>query len=293
MQLTIITPTYNRVRTLERCYQSLCAQTNKDFVWMIVDDGSTDDTQAWVQTKVATGDLTIQYFYKSNGGKGTALNLALDHLTTPYAVCLDSDDIFFPHAVEQALDLLATIVTDSDYCGVIALKSWLDGKVTGDKKLPAQVTAVTAADIFLKYCPRAEVTCFYKTQYLQKQRFPIFPGETMISPAWMQYTVSQTRRFKVCHGQVCGCEYQADGTTNNIRRIIMQNPYSYVAVKRFSFNLSSTWSQRIKHGLCFTYGCLLAQDRSLLQTSQHTLLVYILLPVAKALYWSRTRKEKG
>ena len=74
--ITIFTPTYNRAHTLVRTYNSLCQQTCKDFEWLIIDDGSTDNTYEIVQEWIEESDFKIRYIYKENGGKHTALNVA-------------------------------------------------------------------------------------------------------------------------------------------------------------------------------------------------------------------------
>ena len=100
-QLTVFTPAYNRASLLERCYRSLQRQTNKDFVWYIIDDGSTDNTREVVSKWISeNNDFEIRYYYKENGGLHTAYNEAIAHLETELAVCIDSDDFMPDNAVE-------------------------------------------------------------------------------------------------------------------------------------------------------------------------------------------------
>ena len=103
--LTIITPTYNRADCLPLCWRSLCAQTVFDFQWLIVDDGSTDDTAAVVRDLQARTDrFSIDYVSKPNGGKHTALNASHPHIRGEYVTVLDSDDTLTPDAVETILE---------------------------------------------------------------------------------------------------------------------------------------------------------------------------------------------
>jgi glycosyltransferase involved in cell wall biosynthesis len=71
---TIFTPTFNREHLLPRLYKSLCEQTYKDFEWLVVDDGSTDNTEILLKKYIAEADFPIRYISKSNGGKHTAIN---------------------------------------------------------------------------------------------------------------------------------------------------------------------------------------------------------------------------
>ena len=90
--LTVFTPTYNRKNALKRTYSSLCNQTCKDFVWLVVDDGSTDGTANLVNRwRADDNDFEIQYIYKENGGMHTAHNVAYANIKTELNTCIDSD----------------------------------------------------------------------------------------------------------------------------------------------------------------------------------------------------------
>ena len=104
-KLTIITPTYNRADCLKSCWASLCVQTVRDFQWLIIDDGSTDDTAAVVRAFQSRDEgFSIDYYQKTNGGKHTALNAAHPFIRGDYVVILDSDDSLTPNAVETILN---------------------------------------------------------------------------------------------------------------------------------------------------------------------------------------------
>ena len=90
--LTVFTPAYNRAYTLHKCYESLTRQTNKNFKWMIIDDGSTDNTANLVAKWKEESDFEIIYIYKQNRGMHTAHNTAYENIDTELNVCIDSDD---------------------------------------------------------------------------------------------------------------------------------------------------------------------------------------------------------
>ena len=103
--LTVFTPAYNRAHTLSRTYESLCQQECKDFIWLIVDDGSTDGTGELVKTwQRKNKDFEIRYVYKENGGMHTAHNTAYELMDTELNVCIDSDDCLEQGAVRKILD---------------------------------------------------------------------------------------------------------------------------------------------------------------------------------------------
>ena len=104
--LTVFTPTYNRAYTLHKCYESLRRQTNKGFVWLIIDDGSTDNTKELVDSWLKNDNgFEIRYAYKENGGMHTGHNKAYELIDTELNVCIDSDDYMPDDAVEGILSL--------------------------------------------------------------------------------------------------------------------------------------------------------------------------------------------
>ena len=107
IKLTIFTPTYNRKNELRDVYKSLLEQTNKEFNWLIIDDGSTDNTEDLVNEWIKNNKINIAYYKKENGGKHTAYNYALDKCDTDYMfVALDSDNTMTKKAVEQINNIL-------------------------------------------------------------------------------------------------------------------------------------------------------------------------------------------
>lgn len=102
--LTVFTPTYNREHTLRRVYNSLLNQTCKDFLWLIVDDGSTDNTNELIQEFIGEFKIDIKYYWKENGGKHTAMKMAYNLASTEWMVTLDSDDELVPSAIERFIN---------------------------------------------------------------------------------------------------------------------------------------------------------------------------------------------
>lgn len=278
--ITVATPTYNRAHTLPACYESLCEQSDKRFIWLVIDDGSRDNTEELINTWKKENRIKIEYCKKENGGKASALNVGIDLLKTPYAVCLDSDDTFYPDAVRVALRELDKIKEDNKCCGILALRNNPDGTVMGGREIPRNMSKVTAVDVFLRLVLNTELICFYKVSILKKYRFPEFKNEKFVSPAWMQYAITQDYYFSTSWDKICCCEYVADGLTKNKRKVILKNPRGYTCVKRFSFDLSPSLKLRVKHGIMYDCGCLIGHDKEWLSNANHKLLAVVLMPVA-------------
>ena len=140
-RLTVFTPAYNRAHTLPRLYASLLAQKSKDFLWLIIDDGSTDNTAEVVQCwQKNDNGFEIRYIYKENGGMHTAHNTAYENIDTELNVCIDSDDKLAFDAVEKILNKWSS-VKDKGYAGIIGLDSDFGGNIIG-KAFPDDLEVV-------------------------------------------------------------------------------------------------------------------------------------------------------
>lgn len=130
--LTVFTPAYNRASTLPRTYQSLCEQECKDFIWLIVDDGSSDNTRELVEGwKNQDNGFEIQYIYKKNGGMHTAHNVAYENIHTELNVCIDSDDRMAEGAVKK-IKTAWLKVRNKNYAGLIGLDADMNtGRIIG------------------------------------------------------------------------------------------------------------------------------------------------------------------
>ena len=118
--LTVFTPAYNRAVTLPRLYESLLRQTCFDFEWLIIDDGSSDDTSRLIHSFTGEGKFPVRYVYKENGGKHTAHNLALEEAEGEWFLCVDSDDTLAPDAVEMVTQTPARIIGKDHVTGIVA-----------------------------------------------------------------------------------------------------------------------------------------------------------------------------
>lgn len=104
-KLTIFTPTYNRSHTLSRLHDSLVKQSLKDFEWLVVDDGSSDNTAVLFENWTSNDNgFQVRYIRIPNGGKNRAINLGIKEASGRYFMILDSDDMLSPNAVEFIIE---------------------------------------------------------------------------------------------------------------------------------------------------------------------------------------------
>ena len=163
--LTVFTPTYNRAYTLHKCYESLRRQTNKDFIWLIIDDGSTDNTKELVDSWLENDNgFEIRYAYKENGGMHTGHNKAYELIDTELNVCIDSDDYMPDDAVESILSFWEKN-RDNNYSGIIALDMFENGEIIG-KKLPEQ-KSITLSGYYYNG-GKGDKKLIYRTEVMNK-----------------------------------------------------------------------------------------------------------------------------
>lgn len=278
-KLTIITPTYNRGEKLKDVFESLNKQTNKDFIWMIIDDGSTDNTREIVEKFNKSKKIHIKYYYKDNGGKASALNVALDKIKTKYCCCLDSDDVFTFNAVENALNELKIEEKNNNCCGIVALRTSKVGKPLGNVAIPTKYKYINIEELY-SVLDKTELICFYKYSHIKDIKFPVIKDEKFISPTWFQYKATENAKFKVSHEHFCICEYLEDGLTKNKKSIILKNPKGYTLVKKESLKNSHKIKKIIKHAIMYDYGSLLSKNKKFIKESPKKIVTILCFPFA-------------
>ena len=148
--ITVFTPAYNRAYCLHRVYESLIKQTNQNFVWLIVDDGSTDNTKALVQQWVQERKLDIRYIYKANGGMHTAHNTAYKNIDTELNVCIDSDDFMPVDAIQNIYENWKKIKNDDSIAGLVGLDESIDGDLIGSR-FKKEHEAISLSNFYFLY----------------------------------------------------------------------------------------------------------------------------------------------
>lgn len=239
--ITVFTPTYNRADLLSRCYESMRSQTNKNFIWMVIDDGSTDNTRGLVQGWIhETEDIEIEYYYKENGGLHTAYNEAIAHLETPLCVCIDSDDWMPVDAIEKILTFWDANGSD-EVAGIVGLDFTEDGKVIGDL-LPDQKT-INLIDLLVGKYPivNGDRTNVIRTALYKKYApMKVFPGEKNFNPHYMHLQISQEYDFLVLNENLRFVEYQAGGMSNSMLKQYRNSPNSFMEIRKLYLQFTDT-----------------------------------------------------
>ena len=180
MLITVFTPTYNRRQLIDNLYQSLLAQSDKSFEWLVVDDGSTDDTEEYFSELLSKQQpFPIRYIKQENGGKHRAINRGVQNANGELFFIVDSDDTLLPNTIEKINQWVTTLDASHKWCGIAGLRGFTNNKVIGQQPSTDFVDAQNTERRKYKLLgDKAEV---YFTDVLKQYPFPEIPGENFIS----------------------------------------------------------------------------------------------------------------
>lgn len=225
--ITVFTPTYNRAQLFARVYESLLRQTFTDFEWLIVDDGSIDDTEAVVKRFIQDGKLDIRYLKKPNGGKHTAINVGAREARGELFFILDSDDILPDNALETTLHYWSQVRDNATFAGICGLDAYFDGTRVGGG-LPQETIDCTSLEIRQQYGVTGDLKEVFRTSVLREFPFPEINGERFCPEALLWNRIAQKYRLRYFNEVIYLCEYQQGGLTDRIVRIRMESPVASV-----------------------------------------------------------------
>lgn len=258
--ITVFTPTYNRADLLKRCFESMKRQSCKQFIWMIIDDGSTDGTDnlvsGWMQEPL---DFEIKYYYKENGGLHTAYNEAIAHIETDLCVCIDSDDFMPDNAIEIILSFWAAKGSDK-VAGIVGLDRDLSNNTIGDP-LPDQET-INLIDLLVgKYnIKNGDRTNVVRTELYRKYSpMKSFFGERFFNPHYMHLLISEEYDFLALNENLRYVDYQQGGMSDSMLWQYYNSPNSFAEIRKLYLSFPNTnFKFKLKHSIHLVSSCTLA-----------------------------------
>lgn len=224
--ITILTPTYNRASLLPRLFDSLLRQTNKDFEWIVVDDGSTDDTREVVANlKEKCGEaFPMGYVYKANGGKHMAINIGAERARGELLFIADSDDLLIDDALETVANSWHDISDDKSFAGIAGLDIAMDTREVIGSGLPQEHIDCNAIDIRYRHHVTGDMKEVFRTEVLREFPFPEFAGERFCPEQLVWFRMARRYRLRYINKPIYIADYQPDGITAGITRARMRNP---------------------------------------------------------------------
>lgn len=286
--LTIVTPVYNRAELLKACWESLTRQTDKDFEWVVVDDGSTDGPAEALRALPDAG-FPVILVEKENGGKHTALNASHAHVHGRYVLILDSDDYLVDTAVEQ----VRRGWEQWDREEAVGIVTFLKGSAVDTPSCVADDEGVPV-DIM-----RYQRRCFHSSDCCEviraglytKYPFPVFEGEHFLSEGALWNRVSFTHKCVYINSVIYIAEYLEGGLTKSGRSLRIRNPRGGMYTANLNMNKKNFFKRRVKNGLLYTcYGCFAGLTPvQMARGADSKLLMWLCLPAGWLLhlYWQR------
>ena len=285
--ITIFTPTYNRAYVLDRLYESLLKQTDKRFEWVIVDDGSTDNTKALAESWIAEKKITIRYYYQENAGKMQAHNKGTELAEYELFCCVDSDDYLTYNAVEKILSCWGRKGINKKIIGLLNFRLTAQGGRVSSGHLKNVVgRTCTLYDAYRKYGLNGDTMLIYRTEVIKQHHFPQFEGEKFVPESYLYDQLDQDGKIYVQGEKLYVCEYLPDGYTASIRKTNHDNPRGYEAYIIQRLNLDKKYKDRVLDTIRFIAIELVlkADKKDVLSRTPYKTLVNVMMPAGKRFY---------
>ncbi len=291
--LTVFTPAYNRAHTLPRTYQSLRNQSCKEFIWLIVDDGSSDQTAQLVHRwQQEHNGFEIRYIYKKNGGMHTAHNLAYEVINTELNVCVDSDDCLAAGAVEKIKKKWRE-VRDKGYAGIIGLDADFSGNVIG-KGFPDMLTETTLSNYYAMG-GSGDKKLVYRTDIIKSYPpYPVFENEKYVALAYKYRLIDQKYKLAVLNDVLCNVDYQPDGHSAGMWKEYLRSPRGFAEWRKLCMQYPESQKRKIVDCIHYCSSSIISRNAGYIRESPCKVLTVLCTPLGLLLMaYIRIKARKG
>lgn len=276
--LTIFTPAYNRAHTIERTYESLCRQTCMDFEWLVIDDGSSDNTRELIENWIAENKILIRYIYQENQGMHGAHNTAYKNIHTELNTCIDSDDWMPDDAVEKIVSFWKKYGSEN-VAGIIGLDATEDGNIIGDK-FPEGLKETTLRGYYEALKGSGDKKLVYRTSVIcSVPEYPLFEGEKYVGLIYKYNLVDEQFPLLVSNDVYVIVDYQDDGSSRGMWRQYWNNPQGFAFLRKFDMQQTRSWKRKIIDNMHYVSHSIRSGNKRFLQESpMKWLTVFSILP---------------
>lgn len=248
--LTIITPTYNRGYIINKAFESLQKQSDTNFIWMIVDDGSTDNTESLVNNFILKSSFQIVYIKQNNGGKHRALNTGIKQITTELTLILDSDDYLLPKAVEIVHLYWREVRENKDVAYMSFLRAYPDGQIIGDN-YPEESMISNHIIMCINGKVRGDKSEVYRTRVLKENLFPEIDGEKFLSEGVVWNKIGKQYKAYYRNLPIYVTEYLEDGLTKSSMKLRLANPIGAMMFANECISYEYTFMNQVKYAILY------------------------------------------
>lgn len=287
-KVTVFTPAYNRGYTLGRLYKSLLRQTDKRFCWLIVDDGSTDETQEIVSEWMKEKKIEIEYYKQENQGKPAAHNKGVKLTKTELFTCVDSDDYLTDDAIAEILRAWDELPGDC-----IGILGYIQGEREG-------VLTKCSDDSIIKGTLRylydhglsGDTILIFRSDVLKKFTFPRFAEEKFIPEAYLYDLLDQEGKLLLLRKAIYVCEYLPDGYTAGMAKLLYMNPQGYFCYINQRLRFDRTIKQRFADSIRYDAMAIAHRKKRVVRDAVYPLYALLAYPAGWIFYKKRYASYK-
>ncbi|WP_299252437.1 glycosyltransferase family 2 protein [uncultured Aquimarina sp.] len=277
--ITVFTPTYNRAYCLDQCYQSYIRQTNQDFTWLIIDDGSSDNTKELVSSWIDENKIDIQYHYQENQGMHGGHNAAYRLINTTLNVCIDSDDFMPDDAIEKILFNWEIIKDKQELAGLVGLDADKKGAIIGTK-IPDSLKEVTLYNIYNRYGVKGDKKLVLRTDVVKKYpAYPIFEGERFVPLGYLYQLIDQDYKLFPVNEVFCIVEYMEDGSSMNILKQYRRHPRGFAFSRKSRMKLAENFKDRFKNAIHYVSSSIFIKNGAFVNESPKKITTILAIPL--------------
>ncbi|ANE46257.1 beta-glycosyltransferase [Paenibacillus swuensis] len=281
--LTVFTPTYNRAYTLSKCYESLKRQSSRNFTWLIIDDGSEDNTRALVEEWIAEDTVPIRYVYQDNQGMHGAHNTAYALISTELNMCIDSDDYLADDAVEKVTSYWS-LNGHNGVAGIVGLDAKPDGQLVGTA-MPDHLKSSTLTALYAKHKVKGDKKLVYRSELTRQiPPYPLFPGEKYCPLSYKYILIDQQAPLLVMNEVLCYVEYMEDGSSLNMLKQYKRNPRGFSFFRKVAMIHAPSFKERLRESMHYVSSNLLIRNARFLHESPCKGTTLLALPLGIVLF---------
>lgn len=280
--LGIITTTYNRGYCIHQVYESLKKQDSKDFMWLVIDDGSTDNTKEIIQGFINEGIVEIEYIYQENKGMTAARNVAYKNIKTEINTIIDSDDWMEEGAVGRIITFWKDNKEDG-IAGIIALNRKVNGNIVGTS-MPKDIRVSTVTDLFDKYKGKGDKKLIYRSDISKLYPYPKIKNEKFFPPSYKFRLIDLDYKMLLMDEVVCVVDYNGDNMTFDKYNQYRKNAKGFSLYRNEMIRISKDPKYIIRQSIHYIAESIYAGNKKFIQESSKKLYTITCIPMGIILY---------
>ena len=297
-KISIVSSCFNEEKNLEELYARVTAQWDKfkdkyEFEYILLDNGSTDNTAELVKEWMAEGIIPIRYFYQENQGMHGAHNTAYRNIHTELNTCIDSDDYMPDDAVKIIITFWQKQKCEK-YAGFIGLDISQSGEIIG-QMFPSELKETTLRGYYEDLKGSGDKKIVYRTEIVNKYpEYPIFPGEKYVGLAYKYHCIDEDYPLLVLNEPLVIVEYQMDGSSSGMWKQYWNNPKGFAFFRRYEMVHTRSIKRKIMENIHYVSHSIHSKNKRFIQESPLPFLTFLCIIPGSLLYlWNKYNVKRN